>query len=149
MWLDVSLWTINPTSILEARLGIDYTLGGKTPSTLGDPIAGLTIPGEPTGPGLGGGLISSSLSGFTSLGRQSSNPQYQDPFVGDPKVNYTKVVGRHTVKVGFEYQLIDTAVSDFHPQYGTETFHGILQRSFLCVRPIVGEQSEHQREGGL
>lgn len=128
-------WTINPTSILEARLGIDYTLGGKTPSTLGDPTAGLTIPGEPTGPGLGGGLISSTLSGFTSLGRQSSNPQYQDPFVGDPKVNYTKVLARHTIKIGFEFQLIDTAVSDFHPQYGTETFTGFFSDPSYASNP--------------
>ncbi len=128
-------WVISPTSILEARLGIDYTRGGKTPATLGGPVDGFTIPGQPTGPGLGGGLISSSLSGFSSLGRQSSNPQYQDPFVGDPKINYTKIRGRHTVKTGFEYQLIDTAVSDFHPQYGTETFTGFFSDPAYFTNP--------------
>jgi hypothetical protein len=128
-------WSINPTSVLELRLGIDYTLGGKTPATLGDPTTGFTVPGEPIGPGLGDGLISSSLSGFTSLGRQSSNPQYQDPFVGDPKVNYTRVMGRHSLKMGFEFQLIDTAVSDFHPQYGTETFTGFFSDPTYFTNP--------------
>ena len=117
-------WIISPTSILEARLGIDYTRGGKTPSTLGASSTGFSIPGEPTDPSLAGGLFSVGLTGFSALGRQNSNPQYQDPFVGDPKVNYTKIVGRHTLKMGFEFQLIDTAVSDFHPQYGTENFAG-------------------------
>ena len=128
-------WTISPTSILEFRLGIDYTRGGKNPATLGGPTAGFTIPGEPIDPSLGGGLITSGLSGFTSLGRQSSNPQYQDPFVGDPKINYTKILSRHSLKMGFEYQLIDTAVSDFHPQYGTETFTGFFSDPTYAANP--------------
>ncbi|HEX4748538.1 MAG TPA: TonB-dependent receptor [Bryobacteraceae bacterium] len=120
-----STWTINPNSVLEARLGISYTRAGKTPTTLGASTAGLTIPNEPTDPSLAGGLFTVGLGGgFSQLGRLNSNPQYQDPFVGDPKVNYTKIIGRHSLKLGFEYQLIDTAVSDFHPQYGTENFTG-------------------------
>lgn len=118
-------WTINPTSILEGRLGVDYTQGGKTPTTLGASTAGLTIPNEPADPSLAGGLFTVGLGGgLSQLGRLNSNPQYQYPFVGDPKVNFTKIIGRHSLKVGFEYQLIDTAVSDFHPQYGTENFTG-------------------------
>ncbi|HZS54816.1 MAG TPA: TonB-dependent receptor, partial [Bryobacteraceae bacterium] len=120
-------WTINPTSILEARLGISYTRAGKTPTTLGASTTGLTIPNEPTDPSLAGGLFTVGLSGgLSQLGRLNSNPQYQDPFVGDPKVNFTKIIGRHSLKFGFEYQLIDTAVSDFHPQYGTENFTGFF-----------------------
>jgi carboxypeptidase family protein/TonB-dependent receptor-like protein len=129
-----TVWTISPTTILEARLGIDYTIGGKTPSTLGLSTPGFMIPGEPTG-SLSGGLFSVGLSGFSALGRQSSNPQYQDPFVGDPKVNLTKIMGRHTLKVGFEFQLIDTAVSDFHPQYGTENFTGFFSDPTYATNP--------------
>ncbi len=128
-------WTISPTSILEARLGVDYTLGGKTPSTLGAPAAQFTIPNEPTDPSLAGGLFSVGLSGFSSLGRQSSNPQYQDPFVGDPKVNFTKITGRHSLKTGFEFQMIDTAVSDFHPQYGVENFTGFFSDPTYLTNP--------------
>jgi hypothetical protein len=127
-------WSISPTTILEARLGIDYTIGGKTPSTLGLATPEFVIPGEPTG-SLAGGLFSVGLSGFSALGRQSSNPQYQDPFVGDPKVNLTKIMGRHTLKVGFEFQLIDTAVSDFHPQYGVENFTGFFSDPTYLTNP--------------
>jgi Carboxypeptidase regulatory-like domain/TonB dependent receptor/TonB-dependent Receptor Plug Domain len=128
-------WTISPSSILEARLGIDYTRGGKTPSTLGSSTTGFTIPNEPTDPSLAGGLFSVGLSGFSSLGRQSSNPQYQDPFVGDPKINYTKIWGRHSIKTGFEFQMIDTAVSDFHPQYGVENFTGYFSDPAFFTNP--------------
>jgi len=127
-------WTISPTLILEARLGIDYTIGGKTPPTLGISMPQFVIPGEPTG-SLAGGLFTVSLSGFSALGRQNSNPQYQDPFVGDPKVNLTKIMGRHTLKFGFEFQLIDTAVSDFHPQYGQENFTGFFSDSSYLTNP--------------
>ena len=80
------------------------------------------------------------LSGFSALGRQSSNPQYQDPFVGDPKVNFTKILGRHTLKIGFEFQMIDTAVSDFHPQYGVENFTGYFSDPAYLHQPQLGEQ---------
>ena len=128
-------WSISPTSILEARLGIDYTQGGKTPSTLGLNTPQFTIPGEPTDASLAGGLFSVGLSGFSALGRQSSNPQYQDPFVGDPKINFTKIVGRHSLKMGVEFQMIDTAVSDFHPQYGTENFTGFFSDPTYLSNP--------------
>src|SRR5262249_45686077 len=104
-----STWTMSPTTVLEARLGGDYMIGGKTPSTVGLATPEFVIPGLPSDASLAGGLFSVGLSGFSQLGRQSSNPQYQDPFVADPKINLTKIVGRHSVKVGFEYQLIDTA----------------------------------------
>ena len=119
-------WTINSTSVLEARLGADYTQGGKNPATLGQSTDGFTVPNLPTGAGLAGGLFSVNLSDLSQLGRQNSNPQYQNPFVGDPKVNFTKIVRNHSLKMGFEYQLIDTAVSDFHPQYGSENYEGLF-----------------------
>jgi len=109
-----TVWTINPSSVLEARLGVDYTEAGKNPSTLGQSNPGFVIPNLPNDPSLAGGLFSLNLSGISQLGRQSSNPQYQDPFILDPKVNFTKLIRRHSLKAGFEYQLIDTAVSDFH-----------------------------------
>lgn len=140
-------WVINSSSVLEARLGIDYTRGGKTPSTLGAPSAGFTIPNEPTDQSLAGGLLSVGLSGFSALGRQSSNPQYQDPFVGDPKVNYTKILGRHSIKAGFEFQLIDTAVSDFHPQDGVENFTGFFSDpAFFTNASALNSLSSTQKE---
>jgi hypothetical protein len=64
--------------------------------------------------------------GLSQLGRQSSNPQYQYPLVFDPKVNYSHIAGRHSIKTGFEYQLIDTQVQDFHPKYGVDNYTGFF-----------------------
>ncbi|MGD0776593.1 MAG: TonB-dependent receptor [Candidatus Solibacter sp.] len=129
-------WTINPTSVLEVRLGVAYTIAGKTPPTLGLSTPQFNIPGEPTDPSLAGGLFTVGLNGgLTAWGRSSSNPQFQDPFVGDPKVVFTKIVGRHSVKTGFEFQFIDTAVNDFHPQYGTENYTGSFSDPAYFTNP--------------
>ena len=129
-------WTINPTSILEFRLGIDYSIAGKTPPTLGLNTPQFNIPGEPTDPSLAGGLFSVGLNGgLTAWGRSSSNPQFQDPFVANPKVVWSKILHRHSLKTGFEYQLIDTAVSDFHPQYGTENYTGSFSDPSYFTNP--------------
>ncbi len=120
-------WTISPTSVLEIRAGVDYTEGGKTPIGLGTSNSQYNIPNLPTNPAFAGGLYSLNLSGgLSQIGRQSSNPQYQYPLVVDPKVNYSKIAGRHSLKFGFEYQLIDTQVQDFHPKYGVDNYTGFF-----------------------
>ncbi len=120
-------WTISPTSILEVRAGLDYTEGGKNPIGLGLPTSQYNIPNLPTNSTVAGGLYSLNFSGgLSQLGRQSSNPQYQYPLVVDPKVNYTRILGRHSLKFGFEYQLIDTEVQDFHPKYGVDNYSGFF-----------------------
>jgi hypothetical protein len=129
-------WTVGPASVLEFRLGVDYSIAGKTPPTLGLNTPQFNIPGEPTDPSLAGGLFSVGLNGgLTAWGRSSSNPQYQDPFVANPKVVFTKIMGRHSIKTGFEFQLIDTAVSDFHPQYGTENYTGSFSDPAYFTNP--------------
>jgi hypothetical protein len=128
-------WTVSPTSILEFRLGGNYSHNGKFPSTVGQPTAGFTIPNQPLDPSFAGGLISASVSGFSQFGRQGSNPQYQYPLVYDPKVNYSKIVGRHSLKMGFEFQLIDTDVSDFNPKYGQLSFGGYFSDPCYATNP--------------
>jgi hypothetical protein len=129
-------WTISPTSVLEVRLGVAYTVAGKTPPTLGLNTPQFNIPGEPTDPSLAGGLFSVGLNGgLTAWGRSSSNPQFQDPFVGDPKIVFTKIKRRHSIKTGFEFQFIDTAVNDFHPQYGTENYTGSFSDPAYFTNP--------------
>lgn len=128
-------WTINPTSVLEVRVGVDYTEGGKTPLTLGQPTTDFTVPNLPTDPSLAGGLFTVNFSNISQLGRLNSNPQYQNPLVIDPKVNFSKVVGRHSLKTGFEYQAINTAVSDFHPQYGSQNYTGLFSDPAYFTNP--------------
>lgn len=129
-------FSISPTSILEVRLGIAYTMAGKTPPSLGLNTPEFVIPGQPTDASLAGGLFSVGLNGgLTAWGRSSSNPQFQNPFVADPKIVFTKIIRRHTIKTGFEYQLIDTAVNDFHPQYGTENYTGSFSDPDFFTNP--------------
>jgi hypothetical protein len=140
-------WTVSPTSILEFRFGGNYSHNGKLPSTVGDPTAGFTIPNEPVDPSYAGGLITASAGSFSQFGRQGSNPQYQYPLVYNPKVNYTKIVGRHSLKMGFEFQNIETDVSDFNPKYGQLSFTGYFSDPCYASNPsCVNSLSTTQKD---
>src|SRR5215468_10943756 len=121
---------LSSSSLIEFRLGVSRTKAGKTPTGVGGPnmldLYGIT--GLPTDPGIAGGLNTQSISGYSGLGRQSSNPQHQDPTVINPRVNYTFLVGRHSFKTGYEYQRIDTEIDDFHPKYGEDQYSGQFSR---------------------
>ena len=68
---------------------------------------------------IAGGLPQVSITNFTTFGRQSTNPQWQDPSLLDPKVNFTWVKGKHSLKFGYEYEHIWMAVNDNNPLYGS------------------------------
>lgn len=123
-------YNVSPSSVFDFRVGISWFEGGK--SALGSDRPNMLeeygIPGLPDSPVIGGGLTSQSISGFTSLGRQSSNPQFQNPFTVNPKVNYSKIAGRHVWKTGYEYQSINTDIFDFNPQYGQDAYSGLFSR---------------------
>jgi hypothetical protein len=110
--------------ILDARLGISRTKAGKYTLSIGQ--NDFTIPGLQTVPSfIAGGLPSVGISGgFTSFGRQATNPQWQNPALLDPKVNYTWVKGNHSIKFGYEYEHIWMAVNDNNPLYGSWTYSG-------------------------
>ncbi len=121
---------LSSNSLLEFRLGISRTKAGKTPTGVGGPnmqdLYGIT--GLPTDPSIAGGLNTQSIGGYSGLGRQSSNPQHQDPTVVNPRVNYTFLVGRHSLKTGYEYQRINTEIEDFNPKYGEDQYSGQFSR---------------------
>ena len=75
-------------------------------------------------PTVAGGLPSTSISNFTAFGRQSTNPQWQNPSLLDPKVNFTWVKGKHSLKFGYEYEHIWMAVNDNNPLYGSFSYSG-------------------------
>jgi hypothetical protein len=122
--------TLSPNSLIEFRLGVSRAKAGKTPTGVGGPtmldLYGIT--GLPTDPGIAGGLNTQSISGYSSLGRQNSNPQHQDPTVINPRVNYTFLVGKHSLKTGYEFQRINTEIEDFHPKYGEDLYSGQFSR---------------------
>jgi hypothetical protein len=123
-------YNLSPTSLVDVRLSLGWTEGGK--SALGSERPSMAkeygIPGLPESDVIGGGLTSQQIGGFTSLGRQSSNPQFQNPFVVNPKVNYSKILGSHSFKTGYEYQAINTDIFDFNPQYGQDNYSGMFSR---------------------
>jgi len=111
--------------VLDARLGLSRTKAGKYTLSIGQ--NDFTIPGLQTVPSfIAGGLPSISFPGgnFTSFGRQSTNPQWQNPALLDPKVNYTWIKGKHSFKFGYEYEHIWMAVNDNNPLYGSWTYSG-------------------------
>lgn len=117
-------WTITPTSILELRFGQTWTESGKRPPFLGAPNFLAGIPNVPQDPAFTGGLNTQNVSGFTGFGVQATNPQFNNPTQSNPKVNYTWVKGHHSLKVGYELGLLDQAISDFHPKFGTDIYAG-------------------------
>jgi len=123
-------WTPSANQLLEARFGISYTKGGKFPLALGLPSAQslFGISGLPTDAQITGGVPTELISGFSDLGRQATNPQWQYPLVYNPKLNYTSLHGRHSLKIGYEYQWIGTTVQDVNPLYGRDSYSGAFSR---------------------
>ena len=123
-------WTAGPTSLLEFRFGWSETEAGKQPLAVGteDAFSAYGISGLPTDPRVAGGLPSQLITGFSDLGRQATNPQWQYPTVYNPKVNYTRLLGRHSLKAGYEFQHIQTEVQDVNPLYGRDSYTGQFSR---------------------
>ena len=48
--------------------------------------------------------------------------------VFNPKVNYTTLIGRHSIKAGYEFQRINTEVQDVNPLYGLDVYASSFTR---------------------
>ncbi len=114
-------------SLLEVRFGWSNTEGGKNPPALGASDS-FGISGLPTDARIAGGLPSQAISGYSALGRQATNPQWQFPTVFNPKVNYSWLMGRQSLKAGYEYQHINVEVQDVNPLYGLDSYAGQFSR---------------------
>ncbi len=108
--------------VLDIRLGLSRTKAGKFSTSIGS--TSFAIPGLPTDPAVAGGLPTTSITGFTGFGRQSTNPQFQNPALIDPKINFTLVKGKHSLKFGYEYEHVWMGVSDNNPLFGSFTYGG-------------------------
>lgn len=118
--------TFSTNKALDARIGFTWTEGGKTPYLYGQQSmnaqAGIT--GLPSDANVIRRLSNESVKNFSTFGAQTSNPQFQNPFVINPKINYSWQKGRHSMKYGWEFLSINTEIDDFNPVYGAETFNG-------------------------
>ena len=123
-------YTSSSRSLLEVRFGWSDTQGGKNPPALGSTSAqdAYGLAGLPTDPRISGGLPSQSITGLSAFGRQATNPQWQYPSVWNPKINYTWLAGRHSLKAGYQYQHIGVEVQDVNPLYGLDNYGGNFTR---------------------
>ena len=117
-------------SLVEVRFGWSRTTAGKNPAALGSTPAleAYGITGLPSDPRVAGGLPTQLITGYSDLGRQATNPQWQYPTVYNPKINYSRVNGRHSLKGGYEFQRILTEVQDVNPLYGRDQYAGQFTR---------------------
>ncbi len=118
-------YIISQNKLLDVRFAYTRNIGAKTPFGQGGPSVlakyGITD-GLPTDPSLVRILNGQSISGFAQLGAQTSSPQFQNPSIYNPKVNYTWIHGKHSMKFGYEFQAIHTQVNDFNPSYGQDSY---------------------------
>ena len=123
-------WIPSGSSLLEARLGYSNTRAGKNPPGLGtdSALVQFGLPGLPDDPRISGGLPTISIGGYSDLGRQATNPQWQYPTIYNPKINYTWTRKAHSFKSGYEYQHIATEVQDVNPLYGRDTYNGTFTK---------------------
>jgi outer membrane receptor protein involved in Fe transport len=121
-------WTTS--MLVEFRLGVSRTDAGKNGIGQGGP--GMQelygVPGLPTDPRFAGGLTRQAISGWSAIGRQESNPQFQNPTAWNPRANFSWIKGRQTWKFGYEYQAVATEIDDVHPKYGRDTYGGQFTR---------------------
>ena len=118
-------YVITPSSLVDFRIGIGTNQGAKAPYGVGTPgllaAAGITD-GLPTDPLIVRSLNAQSVTGFTQFGTQPASPQFQNPSVINPKANYTMVHGIHSMKIGYEYQSINTQINDYNPSFGQSNY---------------------------
>lgn len=138
-------WTASAASFVEVRYGQSRTQAGKEPPAIGGPsmreLYGIT--GLSEDPRLTGGLTAQRVTGFTAFGRQATNPQWQHPDVYNPKINYSLIRGRHTIKAGYEFQRVHTEIQDVNPLYGLDIYNGNFSGNNLADF-MFGLRSEYQ-----
>ena len=93
-----------PNSTLDARIGFTWTHGGKMPYLAGQESLNTEagVPGLPTDKAVVRRLSNESVKNFSTWGAQTSNPQFQNPFVINPKLNYSLDQGtpQHEIRLG-------------------------------------------------
>lgn len=117
-------------SVFDLRFSWSKIDAGKRPPLTGGPsmfdLYGIT--GLPDDPEITGGLTTQTITGFSQLGRQATNPQYQNPSNINIRPSYSFQMGNHSLKVGYEYLRVGTEVQDTNPLMGLDTYGGQFSR---------------------
>lgn len=117
-------------SVLDVRFATSRIDAGKRPPLTGGPsmLDTYGITGLPTDKTITGGLTTQSIGGLSQLGRQATNPQYQNPTNYNLRASYTLLRGAHSLKFGYEYLRVSTDVQDTNPLMGIDTYSGQFSR---------------------
>ncbi len=118
--------TFTPSLVNEARLGfnrISTTRVQPNDSTLGIP-AEFGIQGIPQVP-YNGGLGSLFIAGLTTLGSNQYLPSVEYSNTYQFTDNLTKNLGRHSIKVGFQFQYLHFSILQPPSSRGTWSFSGV------------------------
>src|SRR5262249_31535335 len=125
-----STWTLNAKSVLDLRLGLTRMEGADFKKWQLDSTPGMValygIPGTPETKPIAAGLNGQAITGYSSFGHDSGQHQY--PEVINPKISYSRIEGRHTIKAGVEFQNVATEILDLNPLIGKDTYAGQFSR---------------------
>ncbi|HRH45675.1 MAG TPA: TonB-dependent receptor, partial [Pyrinomonadaceae bacterium] len=117
-------------SVLDARFSYSDTNAGKRPVFIGKgtmlSLYGITGLSEDAT--VAGGLNTQTIGGLSGIGRQATNPQYQNPTNQDLRLSYSTLLSKHSLKLGYEYLRTNTDVQDTNPLYGLDTYSGQFSR---------------------
>jgi len=123
----VASWThtFSPTSVNEARLGysrIGTSRTGPVPADFGLP-AQYGIQGIPQ-ESLNGGLPAFGIGSYTTLGSNGFLPSVEVSETTQATENFTKTYGKHTFKMGIEYQRVRYSTLQPSWSHGQFDFNG-------------------------
>ena len=123
-------WSKSATEVLEYRFAVTRIGADRLPAQVGGPsmreLFGIT--GLPEGPRIQGGITPQDLQGFPRFGRQSTNPQAQFPTTINSRLNLSKILNRHNLKMGYEFLMLRIVVDDTNPLYGIDGYAGFYSR---------------------
>jgi hypothetical protein len=116
--------TLNPTSLLDLRLGYTRMAGNVFPPNFGSPSSTqlLGIPNTPQGPEINAGWPKFNISGLSAFGSTTSQPQYQIPntYLASGVLSLQR--GAHSIRLGSDATYIQTAILDVSALRGTFNF---------------------------
>ena len=120
------VFQLTNASAIDARVGFSWNAGAQKPTSIGQTnlLVAAGEPNVPSDPSFASGLNTVTVTGFTQFGRNTQLPTVVNPFVVDPKVNYSWLKGNHSFKFGYEWVRESQVVSNFKPIFGADTYSG-------------------------